>query len=279
MLAIKEHSTLLIDSNAYMYRFFYGTEPRHCPDNNPVHVVYAFMGYARRLLQQYKPKRLIFVFDADGKNFRHELFSEYKSHRDPMPTDLASQIEPIKKAIELLGIPLIEQPEVEADDSIASLAKVLASESNPVYIFSRDKDLMQLINDHVFMVDEKKQQVIDRDVVFDKFGIEPERIVQMLALMGDEADNIPGVDGIGAVTAAKLINQWGSVDKIVENSHWLKGAVGNNLRRGVDALRLSEKLTQLKIDLYSSDIKESFHLLPEDKYQVHLFCKKLGFHL
>jgi len=278
MLDIKKHSTLLIDSNAYMYRFFYGTEPRHCPDNNPVHVVYAFMGYARRLLQQYQPNKLIFVFDAEGNNFRHELYSDYKSHRDPMPEDLAAQIELIKTAITLLGIPLVEQPAVEADDSIASLAKVLASESNHVYIFSRDKDLMQLVNDQVFMVDEKKQQIIDREAVQSKYGIEPERIVQMLALMGDEADNIPGVDGIGAVTAAKLINQWGSIDKIVENSHWLKGAVGNNLRRAVDALHLSEQLTQLKIDLYTSQAQDDFHLLPEDKYEIHQFCLKLGFH-
>ena len=127
------------------------------------------------------------------------------------------------------------------------------------------------------MVDEKKQLIVDRNVVLDKFGIEPEKIVEMLALMGDEADNIPGVEGIGAVTAAKLINQWGSIEKIISNSHWVKGSVGNNLRRGVDALILSEKLTQLKTNLYSDQISERLHLLAEDKYKVHHFCRRLGF--
>ena len=277
MVDIAKNSTFLVDSNAYMYRFFYGTEPRLDPQNNSVNVVYAFMGYARRLIQQYKPERLVFVFDAHGENFRHELYPEYKSHRDPMPEDLATQISHIKEALELLGIPVMEQPDVEADDCIASLAKIFAGLGDSVYIFSRDKDLMQLINDQIYMVDEKKQLVIDRNHVHDKFGIEPDKIVQMLALMGDEADNIPGVDGIGAVTAAKLINQWGSIDKIIENSHWVKGSVGNNIRKGVDALRLSEQLTELKTDLYSDDISTSLNLLAEDKYQVHHFCRRLGF--
>ncbi len=277
MVNITHNSTFLVDSNAYMYRFFYGTEPRLDPDNNAVNVVYSFMGYARRLMQQYKPKRIVFVFDAHGTNFRHELYPEYKSHRDPMPEDLSCQIENIKQAISLMGIPVMEEPDVEADDCIASLAKIFASRGDKVYIFSRDKDLMQLINNQVFMVDEKKQQVIDSSVVQDKYGIEPEKIVQMLALMGDEADNIPGVDGIGAITAAKLINQWGSIDKIIENSHWVKGTVGNKIRKGVDALRLSEQLTALKTDLYEDAITSSLNLLAEDKYQVYHFCRRLGF--
>ena len=262
-----------------MYRFFYGSEPRYDQAEQPVHVIYAFMSYARRLLTQFKPSQLVFVFDAKGENFRHELYPEYKSHRDPMPDDLACQIDEIKSAIQLLGVPILEQPDVEADDSIASLANLYASMGEQVYIFSLDKDLMQLVNHKIKMVDDRKGVIMDADYVTDKYGIEPARIVEMLALTGDEADNIPGVEGVGVVTAAKLINQWGNIDNIIKNSHWVKGVIGNNLRRGEEALRLSQELTRLKTDLFDSEVLHQLHLLPEDKYSVFHFCQQKGFQL
>jgi DNA polymerase-1 len=278
-LQVQPNSSILVDSNAYMYRFFYGSEPRHNQDGNPVHVIYAFMAYARRLLQAFRPEQLVFVFDAPGENFRHELYPEYKSHRDPMPEDLAGQIDHIKQALRHMGIPIVEEHGVEADDSIASLSKLLSDRGDTVYIFSLDKDLMQLINSQVYMVDDRKGILIDSDYVTNKYGIEPARIVEMLALTGDEADNIPGVEGIGVVTAARLINQWGSIENIIQNSHWVKGVVGNNLRRGVDSLRLSQELTQLKTSIFDQSIFHRLHILPEDKYSVHHFCRSMGFQL
>lgn len=276
-MQIHHNSTLLIDSNAYMYRFYFGSEPRADDAGNAVHVIYAFMSFARRLLQQYKPRRMVFVFDAHGENFRHELYDEYKSHRDPMPEDLANQIMHIKRALKLLGIPVLEQPEVEADDTIASLAKVISGMQEQVYIFSLDKDLMQLVNSQVSMVDDRKSRLIDEDFVRNKYAIDPHRVVEMLALTGDDADNIPGVEGVGTVTAAKLINQWGDIDNILANSHWVKGVIGNNLRKGEDALRLSIKLTKLKDDLFDTTIINELKLYPEDKVAIHHFCHDMGF--
>ncbi|NNJ72693.1 MAG: hypothetical protein HKP09_05880 [Enterobacterales bacterium] len=276
-MQINQHSTLLIDSNAYMYRFYFGSEPRQDHAGNSVHVIYSFMSFARRLLQQYKPERMVFVFDAEGENFRHELYNEYKSHRDPMPEELASQITHIQRALKLLGIPVLEQPQVEADDAIASLANVISARDEQVYIFSLDKDLMQLVNPNVAMVDDRRGNLMDENYVRKKFGIEPERVVEMLALTGDDADNIPGVEGVGQVTAAKLINQWGDIDNILANSHWVKGVIGNNLRKGEERLRLSLKLTQLKIDLYDESIMKQLKLYPEDKVSIHHFCNDMGF--
>jgi len=274
---IPPNSSLLVDGNAYMYRFFYGREPRYNHEGRATHVVYNFMSFARRLVQFQKPRRLVFVFDAPGDNFRHELYSDYKSHRDPMPDELRHQIDDIKQAIRLLGIPLIEMPDVEADDAIASLSTLLSALDERVFIYSLDKDLLQLVNDKVHMVNDRKGIVMDGDFVMDKYGIEPHRIVELLALTGDEADNIPGVAGIGQVTAAKLINQWGDIENIITNAHWVKGVVGNKLRKGTEDLRLSLKLTKLKEDLFSEEILPHIEFVPEDKASIHTFCKQMGF--
>ena len=268
------NSTILIDGNAYLYRFFHGSEPRYRKNGEPTHVIYSYMTFLRTCLFRYKPGRLIVVFDAPGKNFRHELFPEYKSHRNPMPDELRAQIKPVKEAITLLGIPLIEIPGVEADDSLASLAVRYAKTGDMSYIFSLDKDLTQLISENIQVVHDRKQLLLDTDFIIKKYGVKPKQIIDLLALTGDDADNIPGVEGVGLKTAAKWLQTWGTVENIIANAHWVKGKVGEHLRSSVDKLILSKELTRIRIDLPLEIDNSEGELIPEDRAGINFFCEE-----
>jgi len=274
---LKTNSTLIIDGNAYLYRFFHGAEPRYTSDGKATHVIYSYMVYIRTCLSRYKPKRLIVVFDAPGKNFRHALFPAYKEHRNPMPEELASQINASKSAIRFLGIPVVEIEEVEADDTIGTLAKYYAEQGEMTYIFSIDKDLTQLVTENIHIVHDRKRLILDRDAVIEKFSVPPELIIDLLALTGDDADNIPGVEGVGIKTAAKMIQTWGSVENILANSHWVKGKVGDNLRNSVDKLTLSKKLTTIRLDVLVEVTNNCLELIPEDKFGIRKLCTKYEF--
>jgi DNA polymerase I len=274
MPAIKPDSTLLIDGNAYLYRFYHGSEPRYAQDGTPTHVIYRYMVYLRTCMFRYKPKRLIVVFDASGPTFRHELYQDYKAHRDPMPADLKSQISPIKASIKLMGIPVVELPEVEADDSLATLAKLYAEQGDMSYIFSMDKDLTQCVTDNVHLVHDRQKVIVDPDYIQKRYGVEPKQIIDLLALTGDSADNIPGVDGVGPKSAAKLLQTWGTIENIIKNMHWVKGKIGNNLRQSVDALKLSKVLTTIRHDLELPFELTQLELMPEDKFGITQFCDK-----
>ncbi|MCP3673487.1 MAG: hypothetical protein GY829_03310 [Gammaproteobacteria bacterium] len=274
MPKLRPNSTILIDGNAYLYRFFHGSEPRYKKDGEPTHVIYSYMIFLRTCLFRYKPSRLIVVFDAPGKNFRHELFPEYKSHRNPMPDELCSQIEPVKQAITLLGIPLIEAPGFEADDSLATLAVRYAGIGDMSYIFSLDKDLTQLISENIQVVHDRKKLLLDADYIIQKYGVKPKQIIDLLALTGDDADNIPGVEGVGLKTAAKWLQTWGTVENIIANAHWVKGKVGENLRNSVDKLILSKELTRIRIDVPLEIDNSEGELIPEDRAGINLFCEE-----
>ena len=269
---LTQNSTILIDGNAYLYRFFYGSEPRFKQNGEPTHVIYSYMSFLRTCLFRYKPKRLIVVFDAPGKNFRHDLYPDYKAHRQPMPDDLRMQIEPVKKAISLLGIPTIEIPGVEADDSLATLALMYAKNGDMNYIFSLDKDLIQLVSENIGIVHDRKRLLIDASYVINKYGVKPEQIIDLLALTGDDADNIPGVEGVGLKTAAKMLQTWGTVENIIANAHWVKGKVGENLRNSVDKLTLSKELTTIRSNVSINLSQVERELTAEDKVAVKSFC-------
>lgn len=269
---LQSNSTILIDGNAYLYRFFHGSEPRYRQNGEPTNVIYRYIVFLRTCLTRYKPGRLIVVFDAPGKNFRHELFPEYKVHRHPMPDDLKKQVSPVKKSIELLGIPVIEVPGVEADDSLATIARVYANRGDMIYIFSVDKDLTQLISGNIQIVHDRKRLLVDSKFVVKKYGVEPEHIIDLLALTGDDADNIPGVEGVGLKTAARLIQTWGPVENILANAHWVKGKVGENLRKSVEKLTLSKELTRIKQDVLIPLDQYEGELAPEDRAGIRSFC-------
>lgn len=272
MPALDTESTILIDGNAYLYRFYHGSEQRFSQNGHPTNVIYSYMIFMRTCLFRYKPRRLIVAFDAPGKNFRHELFPDYKANRHPMPDELRMQIEPVKQALTLLGIPIIEIPGVEADDSLASMASNYAESGEMSYIFSLDKDLIQVVGENIGIVHDRKRLLIDSQYVIKKYGVKPEQIVDLLALTGDDADNIPGVEGVGIKTAAKLLQTWGTVENIIANSHWVKGKVGDNLRQSVDKLTLSKQLTQIRVDVPIPLENHEAELAPEDKAGIRQFC-------
>ena len=271
---LQASSTILIDGNAYLYRFFHGSEPRYRSSGEPTNVIYSYMVFLRTCLLRYKPSRLIVAFDAPGKNFRHDLFPEYKSHRHPMPDDLRVQIKPVKIAINLLGIPIIEIPGVEADDSLATLAVRYASNGDMNYIFSLDKDLTQVISEKIQVVHDRKRLVLDSEFIINKYGVNPEQIIDLLALTGDAADNIPGIEGVGLKTAAKLLQTWGTVENIIANAHWVKGKVGEHLRNSVDKLTLSKELTRIRTNVELNLGQNGGELIPEDKAGINIFCEE-----
>ena len=184
-----------------------------------------------------------------GRNFRHELFPDYKANRPPMPEDLRAQIEPLIAIVRALGVPLLRVPGVEADDVIGTLSKRAEAEGIDVVVSTGDKDLAQLVSDRVTLVNTMTNSRLDPDGVFVKFGVRPDQIVDYLALMGDKVDNIPGVDKCGEKTAAKWLAEYGSLAGVIANAHAVGGKIGENLRAAVARLPLSQELATVKLDL------------------------------
>jgi DNA polymerase-1 len=203
----------------------------------------------RKLLDDYQPQYIGVIFDAKGKTFRDELFTQYKAHRPPMPEDLACQIQPLHDLIRALGLPLICVDGVEADDVIGTLAQQATAQGMETIISSGDKDLAQLVNGHVSLVNTMNQSKLDPEGVKAKFGVSPEQIVDYLALVGDTVDNIPGVPGIGPKTAAKLLHQYYSLDQIIAHADEIKGKMGENLRLHQDQFPLAKQLATVRQDL------------------------------
>jgi DNA polymerase-1 len=199
----------------------------------------------RRLLVDYQPDALAVVFDAPGKTFRHEQFADYKAHRLPLDPELVQQIEPLHACIRALGLPLLQISGVEADDVIGTLTRQATAQGLPVLIVSGDKDLAQLVDDQVRLLDTMKNVITDAAGVEEKFGVPPARIVDWLALVGDASDNIPGVSGVGKVTAAKWLSQYGSLDALIADAAHITGKIGDKLRAGLAQLPLSRRLATL----------------------------------
>src|SRR5699024_10959673 len=201
-----------------------------------------------KLMREFNPDYLGVIFHASGQSFRSDIYEEYKAHRPPMPDELRDQIAPLFEIIELLGYPRISIPGIEADDVIATLAFAVKEKGIRTIIASSDKDLAQLVEDGLItMYDGMKNEMLGRVEVFEKYGVYPEQVRDYLSLMGDSADNIPGIQGVGPKTAAKWIHEYGTLEGIVENAETIKGKVGARLRDSLDVLELSKVLTTLHI--------------------------------
>ena len=197
-----------------------------------------------------KGSPIIVVFDAKGKTFRNDVYKEYKANRPPMPDDLREQLKPLKEIVKAIGFPLIEIAGVEADDVIATLVKKAKENNFKAVISSLDKDLMQLVEDPIStMMNTMTHQIFDEAKVFEKFGVKPSQIRDMLALTGDTSDNIPGVPKVGQKTAAKWLNEFGDLSTIKSNADGIKGVVGENLRNSLDDLDRNVELVSLKYDV------------------------------
>lgn len=217
MATIAQNPLVLVDGSSYLYRAFHAFPPLTNRNGEPTGAMYGVINMLKSLISQVSPSHIAVVFDAKGKTFRDELFEQYKSHRPPMPDDLRSQIQPLHKIIKALGIPLISIEGVEADDVIGTLAVQAAKDGKDVLISTGDKDMAQLVNDHIMLINTMNNTLLDREGVIEKYGIPPELIIDFLALMGDSADNIPGVKGVGEKTALALLQGIGSLKRIYEN--------------------------------------------------------------
>src|SRR2546423_8898435 len=243
---------VLVDGSSYVYRAFHSAPEvarLTTSRGEPTGAVLVVMNMLLKLLKAYQPRRIAVVFDAPGKTSRDELFTEYKAHRPSMPDDLRAQIGPLLEIIAAQGLPLLRVPGVEADDVIGTLARRAAQAGQTVLISTGDKDMAQLVDGSITLVNTMNNTVLDRDAVKAKFDVYPEQIVDYLALVGDSSDNIPGIDKVGPKTAAKLLQQYGSLDELIGRVAEVPGKVGANLRTGLTTLELSRRLATIRTDL------------------------------
>ncbi|VAW90935.1 DNA polymerase I [hydrothermal vent metagenome] len=241
---------ILVDGSSYLFRAYHAM-----PDSfknskgEATGVIYGVTNMIRKLLADYAPSHIAVVFDAKGKTFRHKMYKEYKANRPPMPDDLREQIQPVHSIVEAMGLPLICISGVEADDVIGTLAQQASELGMETLISTGDKDMAQLVNQHVSLINTMTDTFSDVGGVKEKFGVAPEQIIDYLALMGDKADNIPGVPKVGPKTAAKWLDSYGSIDSIIKHADEIKGKVGESLRENLQQLPLSKELTTIKCDV------------------------------
>ncbi len=239
---------LLVDGSSYLYRAYHAMPDLRNAAGEPTGALYGVINMMRRLALDHKAQWLACVFDARGPTFRDELYPEYKANRQAMPDDLAAQIEPIHRAVTAMGWPVLSIPGVEADDIIGTLAVQARERGVRTVISTGDKDMAQLVNDHVSLINTMSGEQLDEAGVREKFGVPPSRIVDYLMLVGDTADNVPGVQKVGPKTAAKWLAQYDSLDNLVAHADEIKGVAGNNLRVAVDRFDLSRTLITIKVD-------------------------------
>ena len=240
---------VLVDASSYLYRAYHALPPLANSTGQPTGAVYGVVSMLRKLLADYQPAHVGVVFDAKGPTFRSELYAEYKATRPPMPDDLRGQVEPLHAVVRALGLPLLQEPGVEADDVIGTLAVRARDQGLRVVISTGDKDLAQLVRPGISLINTMSNTVLDDAGVMDKFGIRPDQVIDYLALVGDTSDNIPGVPGVGPKTAAKWLAEWGTLENLVANAAGIKGKVGERLRDSVALVELSRELATIKCDV------------------------------
>ena len=256
MPTIAPNPLVLVDGSSYLYRAFHAFPPLTNSAGEPTGAMYGVLNMLKSLISQVQPSHIAVVFDAKGKTFRDEMFEQYKSHRPPMPDDLRKQIQPLHDIIRALGIPLLVIEGVEADDVIGTLAVSASKANQKVLISTGDKDMAQLVDDNIMLINTMNNTLLDRDAVIEKYGIPPELIIDYLALMGDSADNIPGVAGVGEKTALGLLQGIGSMAEIYANLDKvaelpIRGAkkLGDKLLAGKEMADLSYRLATIKTDV------------------------------
>ncbi len=240
---------VLVDASGYLFRAYHALPKLTNSSGEATGALVGVLNMLRKLIDEQHPSYIGVVFDASGPTFRDRLYTDYKANRPPMPDELREQLEPLKEIIRAMGLPLLEVPDVEADDVIGTLARRAAAEGLATLISTGDKDMAQLVDDHVTLVNTMSDTVLDAAGVEEKFGVPPRHIVDYLALMGDSIDNIPGVPKCGPKTAAKWIQEFGDLDGVIANADKVKGKIGDSLRASLDQLPLSRELTTIKTDV------------------------------
>jgi DNA polymerase-1 len=270
---------LLVDGSSYLYRAFHVPNLQQLSNSRgePTGAVYGVTNMLRSLIREYQPEHMAVVFDARGKTFRHALYPEYKANRPSMPEELAAQVEPLHAVVRAMGLPLLQVPDVEADDVIGTLARQAGEQGIDTVISTGDKDMAQLVNRHVSLVNTMSQTSLDEVGVAEKFGVTPEQIIDYLALMGDSSDNIPGVPKVGPKTAAKWLGMYGTLDNLIANAGDIKGKVGESLREHLEQLPLSRELTTIRCDLELDTAPADLRVQTADKEQLRTLYTDLEF--
>lgn len=274
---------LLVDGSSYLYRAYHALPDLRGPNGVPTGALHGMVAMMKKAVQDVKPSHAVCVFDAPGKTFRDDWYPEYKAQRSPMPEPLVQQIEPIHEVVKLLGWPVMMVEGVEADDVIGTLSCLAAKAGQKVIISTGDKDLAQLVNEHVTLINTMSNERLDVAGVTEKFGVPPERIVDYLTLMGDAVDNVPGVEKVGPKTAAKWIAEYGSLDGVMQAADKVKGVAGENLRKALDWLPMGRKLVTVKTDCdFAGHVPgwpalASLALKPVDREALLEFYTRYGF--
>jgi DNA polymerase-1 len=265
---------IIIDGSSYLYRAFYALPNLKTSSGLNSGAIHGFANMLNRILNEYSPKYLVMVFDAKGKNFRHDIYDEYKANRNSMPTELSEQTGAIINLVEALGVMVIQQKGVEADDVIASIARQIKIENSKTIISSGDKDLAQLVDENTILMNNFDSKVLDVEGVKEKFGVRPSQIFDYLCLVGDTSDNIPGVPKVGPKTAVTLLEQYNDLDNIIKNSSQLKGKLKENIESSLETIELAKKLVALKDNLKLSLDPDQLKRGSADKTKLETIIKK-----
>lgn len=271
------HPLVLVDGSSYFFRAFHALPPLTNSKGQPTGAIYGVANMVKRLIKDYQPEKIAVVFDAKGKTFRDDLYPKYKANRPPMPEDLRSQFKPLQSVLEAMGLPLLTIEGVEADDVIGTLANHATQKGQDVIISTGDKDMAQLVNEHVTLVNTMTEQILDEAKVEEKFGVKPEQIIDYLTLIGDQSDNIPGVPKCGPKTAAKWLKEYQTLDNLKEHAGEIGGKIGENLRASLPQMSLSKTLVTIKTDV---DLPVDFEDLvrkPPDRERLISLAREFEF--
>ncbi|GAA0207222.1 DNA polymerase I [Kangiella japonica] len=277
----KQTPFILVDGSSYLFRAYHVPQLQRMTNSEGMMTgaVFGVINMLKSLINEYQPTHMAVVFDAKGKTFRNDLYPEYKANRPPMPEDLRQQIEPIHKIVEAMGLPLLVVDGVEADDVIGTLAKQACEEGRETLISTGDKDMAQLVSDNVTLINtmDKNNPITDYERVIEKFGVKPDQIIDFLALVGDKVDNIPGVNKCGPKTAVKWLNEYGSMQGVIENADKIGGKIGENLREALDQLPLSYELATIKLDCDLDFLPKELTLKEPDLAELKELYGKMEF--
>ncbi|MGZ4955362.1 MAG: DNA polymerase I [Methylobacter sp.] len=268
---------ILVDGSSFLFRAYHAIPPLTNANGEPTNAIYGVSSMLRKLIADYHSDYITVIFDAPGKTFRNELYDQYKAHRPAMPDDLRVQIAPLHDLIRAMGLPLIIESGVEADDVLGVLAQHAEQQGYDVIISTGDKDMAQLVTEHIILENTMSNTRMDIQGVIDKFGVKPEQIVDYLALIGDTVDNIPGVPKVGPKTAAKWLEHYQTLENLMAHANDITGKIGENLRASLDYLPLSKQLTTIKCDLDLPYCMEDLKQQPMDKVELKNLLTELGF--
>jgi len=268
---------ILVDGSSYLYRAFHALPPLVNSRGKPTGAVYGVVNMLKRLIADYKPGYMAVIFDAKGKTFRDDMYKDYKATRKEMPPELIEQIEPLHQIIRAMGLPILVIEGVEADDVIGTIAHDKQYKSKNFLISTGDKDLAQLVNKHVTLINTMTNAILNPETVVEKFGVPPERITDYLALIGDTSDNIPGVPLVGPKTAVKWLKEYGTLDNIIANADKFGGKTGENLRASITQFPLTRSLVTIKTDLKLPLSLSELHIKAADKENLIALLKEMEF--